>query len=242
MGDNDAKAPEKQILRTSRSQGSKDKSLSHSELSELLSEERSLSHNEFTELDWTPNYPVAPLDIERSTPERHQPQSVSQKPVFETLVPGLPPHVGAQDTEAQYELVESQSQHISKKRARPMSESLNNVMEMLKQVNGFIAAAIAHAESGMSLATFSVDSSFDVEMAAAANTEVVRAKHAAMNALQLEGAVIEDILITLNTQYHLIRPSDIDPLLFIYVAVDREKANLALTRYALTKAGAALNV
>lgn len=174
--------------------------------------------NELSEHDWHPNYPpTAENDLEAKL-------SALAGALSRTLVPGLPP------------------QTLPNPERIEMTASLNAVMTSLSQINGFVAAAIASAESGMSLATHTVDPSFNVEVAAAANTEVVRAKHSAMQALQLEGAVIEDILITLNTQYHLIRPSQSDPLLFIYLAVDRKKANLALARHALAKAEAELEL
>ncbi len=66
-------------------------------------------------------------------------------------------------------------------------------------------------------------------MAAAGNTEVVRAKHNTMRALGLND-VIEDILITLGRQYHIIRPLQKHEGLFIYLVLDKSKSNLALAR------------
>jgi hypothetical protein len=71
--------------------------------------------------------------------------------------------------------------------------------------------------------------SFDLEGAAAANTEVVKAKLNAMKLLGLKDH-IEDILITLGKQYHLIRPMEKSPSVFIYVALDRKAANLGMAR------------
>jgi predicted regulator of Ras-like GTPase activity (Roadblock/LC7/MglB family) len=103
-----------------------------------------------------------------------------------------------------------------------------NISE-LKNIAGFIAACVVDSESGLMLASEGGNAKFDIEAAGAANTEVVRAKNAAMAALGLEDH-IEDILITLGTQLHLIRPLASNPSLFVYVALDRKNANLGMAR------------
>ena len=72
----------------------------------------------------------------------------------------------------------------------------------------------------------------NLELAAAGNTEVVRAKRRVAEQLGLSDT-LEDLLITLTTQYHLIRPLESNPLLFLYVVMDRSKANLAMSRHEL---------
>ncbi|MEM9317978.1 MAG: roadblock/LC7 domain-containing protein [Pseudomonadota bacterium] len=98
----------------------------------------------------------------------------------------------------------------------------------LKDLQGFIGACLVDSDTGLMLASELVGK-FDLEAAGAANTEVVRAKNSAIEALGL-GDAIEDILITLGTQYHLIRPLANNPSVFIYVALDRKASNLGMAR------------
>ena len=98
----------------------------------------------------------------------------------------------------------------------------------LADIGGFIGACLVDSETGLMMASEG-SSSFDLEGAAAANTEVVKAKHSAMKLLKLNDH-IEDILITLGKQYHLIRPMEKSPSVFIYVVLDRKAANLGMAR------------
>ena len=105
--------------------------------------------------------------------------------------------------------------------------NLNESLEKLLEGDGAQCAAIVDSNSGMLLGK--AGSGVDLELAAAGNTEVVRAKLKTMKSLNLDDT-IEDILITLGKQYHIIRPVVSKPGLFIYVVLDKSRANLALAR------------
>ena len=111
----------------------------------------------------------------------------------------------------------------------------------IRNVRGFLAAGLVNSESGMILASQSGSDGFDIDAAAAAHVEVVRAKAAAMRALGVKHR-IDDILITLGGQHHLIRPLARNRDVFLFVALDRPGASLGETRLAVKRIEAAIAV
>jgi hypothetical protein len=104
-------------------------------------------------------------------------------------------------------------------------------------IDGALGVALVDWESGMSLGSLGGGKYLDLEVAAAGNTEVVRAKMRTLASLRINDT-IEDILITLTKQYHLIRllrQADSSQGLFLYLALDRGKSNLALARLSLKR-------
>lgn len=106
--------------------------------------------------------------------------------------------------------------------------------EILTTVEGAIGTALVDYTSGMALGTVGGGKDLDLTVAAAGNTDVVRAKVRTMEHLGLKDD-IEDILITLGTQYHLIRllKGRGTNGLFLYLALDKQRANLAMARHQL---------
>lgn len=116
-----------------------------------------------------------------------------------------------------------------------MSDFLTQFGEDLKKnVPGFIAVSVAEIATGMSYYSVSVVPDFDPELASAFNLEVVKAKMNAIKALNLQGQVIDNVMITLTSQIHIIDVSDNQDY-FIYLAVDSTKANLGMTKSILNK-------
>lgn len=122
-----------------------------------------------------------------------------------------------------------------------------NIEAALKEamtIDGALGASLVDWESGMSLGAIGGGKYLDLDVAAAGNTEVIRAKMRTMESLRLDDN-IEDILITLSKQYHLIRllkSARNDQGLFLYLVLDRSKANLALARHNLKRIEADVSI
>lgn len=117
--------------------------------------------------------------------------------------------------------------------------NINDSLQQLMEVDGAVAAALVDYTSGMLLG--SAGGGIDIEIAAAGNTEVVRAKMKTAKALNLNDD-IEDLLITLGKAYHIIRPVQAEEGLFFYLVADKSKANLALARRAVASVETALSL
>ncbi|WP_030192587.1 hypothetical protein [Streptomyces sp. NRRL S-87] len=117
-----------------------------------------------------------------------------------------------------------------------MANTETALKEATTVIDGAIGAALVDYTSGMALGTIGGGKDLDLNVAAAGNTDVVRAKVRTMEMLGLKDD-IEDILITLGGQYHLIRllkGRGTDGL-FLYLALDKQRANLAMARHQLRK-------
>jgi hypothetical protein len=118
-----------------------------------------------------------------------------------------------------------------------------SMKETMTAVEGALGVAVVDYTSGMALGTLGGGKDLDLNVAAAGNTDVIRAKVRTMEHLGLKGE-IEDILITLATQYHLIRllKGRTGSGLFIYLVLDRGRSNLAMARHQLKRIEAELEV
>ncbi|MFJ1732606.1 hypothetical protein [Streptomyces sp. NPDC088254] len=118
-----------------------------------------------------------------------------------------------------------------------------SLKETMTMIEGALGAAVVDYTSGMALGTLGGGKELDLNVAAAGNTDVIRAKVRTMEHLGVTSD-IEDILITLGSQYHLIRllKGRQGAGLFIYLVLDRERSNLAMARHQLKRIEAELEV
>jgi len=118
---------------------------------------------------------------------------------------------------------------------------LDTSLKEAMTIDGAIGVALVDYTSGMTLGVIGGGPELDLSVAAAGNTDVVKAKMRTLELLKLPDS-IEDILISLESQYHLIRPlaSRGGAGLFLYLALNRNRANLALARHQLRRIEAEL--
>ena len=109
---------------------------------------------------------------------------------------------------------------------------LDVIAKIEGDVNGVVATAVVDLESGMTLAAKTNRPEFDLAVASAYNSELVKQKLKIVKALNLK-STLEDILLTLSDQIHIIKM--VSPSVFLYLAADRENTNLAIVRSAILK-------
>ncbi|MDH6708053.1 MULTISPECIES: hypothetical protein [unclassified Kitasatospora] len=122
--------------------------------------------------------------------------------------------------------------------------NLETSLKEAMSIDGAIGVALVDYSSGMALGSLSDGGELDLNLAAAGNTDVVRAKMRAMEMLNLLDNEIEDILISLTNQYHLVRPitTPTGRGLFLFLALNRGRSNLAMARHHLRRIELSLEV
>ena len=117
--------------------------------------------------------------------------------------------------------------------------SIQDALNALMASDGALCSALVDSSSGMLMGC--MGEGLDMELAAAGNTEVVRAKFKTMRMLNLRDP-LDDILITLGTQYHLISPVPAHEGVFFYLVLDKARSNVTLARRRAREAAKALSL
>jgi CheY-like chemotaxis protein len=113
-------------------------------------------------------------------------------------------------------------------------------IDHLRELDGCTAACLVDTESGIVLGGDASHASLDLQTAAAGYAELLRLERETLAALHLDDH-LEDVLITLDGEYHLLRAIAVRPSLCIYVVIDRHAGNLGMARFALAAAEAAFD-
>lgn len=114
------------------------------------------------------------------------------------------------------------------------SAKVKAALDEAMAIEGALGACLVDYQSGMTLGTAG-NTGTDLEMAAAGTTEVVRSKLRAMGALGLKDR-IEDMLFTLETQFHFVRMVKDTGSLFLHLALGKGPANLGMAKFQLSSA------
>ena len=115
----------------------------------------------------------------------------------------------------------------------PLDKETNEAFDHLSnEIPGFVAVSLVDLDSGMTLAVKSQRPEFDLAVASAYNSELVKQKMKIMKALNLK-TTHEDMIITLGDQIHFIKV--LSPTMFVYLAAERATANIAIVRNVVNK-------
>lgn len=110
---------------------------------------------------------------------------------------------------------------------RRSSANLDEWLSQLAEVDGFLGAAV-FSGSIVYKAAFN-GSGFDLQGAVLDNAQVLEAIYGTVSGLHLDD-IVDDVVVTLSQQYHLIRPVSRRPGMFFYLVLDRSHGNLISAR------------
>lgn len=113
------------------------------------------------------------------------------------------------------------------------SSNLNDKLAKLERLEGFLAAGLYDMSEERCVAVLERDPAAQIRASTAGHAALIDAKRRTIARLNLDDD-LEDIVITVEDEYHLLRLCRHHPNLFFYVALDRSDANLAMARYLLS--------
>jgi predicted regulator of Ras-like GTPase activity (Roadblock/LC7/MglB family) len=110
----------------------------------------------------------------------------------------------------------------------------------LQRISGFVLASLVDADSGMVLGAVSVDDGMSVPVASAGAADAINALSLMTSRLALPGD-LEDVIVTLNSHYHLVQVFTSTPAgqLILLVTLNRRSANLAMARHEVRETASA---
>ncbi|HKP61971.1 MAG TPA: response regulator [Polyangiales bacterium] len=115
---------------------------------------------------------------------------------------------------------------------KPELPSHTLVLERTREIDGYLAACLFLASNG---GVVCFDGSIDLRPAASLTAEAMRRKQKTIDDMGIDD-VAEDLLVTSTNQYHLLRRLHSEVPAFIYLVLDRSRANPMLAKLALENA------
>lgn len=109
---------------------------------------------------------------------------------------------------------------------------VENIEKIAADINGFIAASLVDMESGLTLGAKTNRNDFDLAVASAYNSELVKQKMKIIKALNLK-STFEDMVLTLSDQIHVLKM--VSDNVFLYLAAEKDGTNLAIVRSAVNR-------
>ncbi|UNO38845.1 hypothetical protein [Streptomyces sp. MST-110588] len=115
-------------------------------------------------------------------------------------------------------------------------DKVQAALEQAMLVRGTVGVAVVDIRSRSVLGFVGTGGGPDMDKVAYGDSDVVRAKLYTLELLGYPPESVEDILITLPDEYHLIRPlpKRREQGIFIYLVLDRHSVSLAAAREELT--------
>ena len=104
---------------------------------------------------------------------------------------------------------------------------ISQALDECMAIDGAIAASVVDSNNGFMLGAQGKE--LDLEYASAGNTELYHAKQKIMKNLGINEK-IDDFLVTLDTQLHVLMPCHHLEGVFIYFVMSKAKGTLALAR------------
>lgn len=181
---------------------------------------------------WEPAIPSGE-DIQRRVTDITQPEPLTAR----TAPLSVPPPVRA----AAVELVSTPmpvvrpapatAAHVARS-TLDHARAVQQLSEMLT-LDGLLGCAVVDATNGLILAREGRDDEgIDLDVAAAASTQALKAHKAAARSMGLADP-IEEVMTSAGARHHIMRQLSRYPELFLFVLLDRHRTNLALARYKL---------
>ena len=111
-----------------------------------------------------------------------------------------------------------------------------HAMNMLAPLEGVLALAVVEEGTGLVLARQQrEDHPVPLDLAAAASAQVLRTHRQASRNMGLGGHV-DEVITSAGQRHHVMRLASKLPGQFLFAVLDKERTNLALTRYKLMEA------